>query len=141
VTDPTIAAHVSSAAGKHNGWYRGPVQVSFTCVAGSSALSAPCPGSVTISKDGAKQKVTVTVTDVDGGTATRTVTVSIDRTAPKLTVKPRTGRCLATDAISGVASCVFHHHTTKRRGVTVLHWSAKATDKAGNTTIRTGHYT
>jgi hypothetical protein len=96
---------------------------------------------VTLTKDGAKQKVTVTVADTDGGMSTRTITVSIDQTAPKLTVKPRKGKCEATDATSGVASCTFHRHRTTRHGVTILHWSAKATDKAGNTTTKTGHYT
>ncbi|HEX3897918.1 MAG TPA: InlB B-repeat-containing protein [Mycobacteriales bacterium] len=141
VTNPTIKAHISSAAGRHHGWYAGPVQISYTCTPGSTPLSASCPDPVTLTKDGAKQKVTVTVADTDGGMSTRTITVSIDQTAPKLTVKPRKGKCEATDATSGVASCTFHRHRTTRHGVTILHWSAKATDKAGNTTTKTGHYT
>jgi hypothetical protein len=149
VTNPTINAY-RSVDPNRNGWNTGPVTVTFTCMPGSSPMATPCPDPVTVSQDGAGQKVTGTVTDTDGGSASVTVTINIDREAPTLRVTgARDGKtyrhdrqlhCIASDALSGVQSCVIvqHHHT--RHGVTTVHWTAVATDKAGNKTTEHGEY-
>lgn len=148
---PHMVAHVSSAHGKRHGWYRSPVHVSFRCTAGSAALSAPCPGPVTLSASKAGQSVSVTVTGTDGGATTVTVSpINIDRVAPELSVAGahsgrgaahgRHLRCDASDTLSGIASCTIrtrrHHHD----GVTEVRWTATATDRAGNVRVEHGRY-
>jgi hypothetical protein len=152
VTDPTITAKVTSAHAKTKyGWYRSPVKITFTCTAGSSALSAACPSPVTLSGNGAAQSVTKTITASDGGTATAVVSpINIDHTTPSVTVggvksghtysKTRTLTCHASDKLSGIAHCTIHKTHTSHNGTITVHYTASAKDKAGNVTTKKGDY-
>jgi len=142
---PLILAQTSSAKPKNSrGWYRTPVRINFTCVAGTAELTEPCSGPVTLERDGAGQSVVRTVMAVDGKTARAAITgINIDRTRPTLRIRgvrkgakyrraPK-GRCVARDRLSKVASCRLKR---KRRGKRVT-YTATATDKAGNSrTVR-----
>ena len=138
--NPTITARLSSARPRSAaGWYRSPVTVSFTCTPGDAPLTGPCPTPVVLSRNGGGQIVTRTIRTTDGGIATVSVRVSIDRVAPVVHVGgvrpgleypvPPAGQCLATDALSGVASCRL---TRRVRGSTEA-YLAVAVDRAGNT--------
>lgn len=81
-TTPPIIAASPSRAPDHNGWYRSPVSVHFTCSDATSGV-ATCPADVTLSGDGASQSVSGTAIDVAGKVATATVTgINIDRAPP-----------------------------------------------------------
>jgi uncharacterized repeat protein (TIGR02543 family) len=141
VTNPTISAHESSAHPPRHGWYRNRVHITFTCTPGSSSMSGPCPDPVTLSRDGADRTVTRSINDTDGGHASVTVHVKVDRTPPAITkVHPRAGTCTATDALSGHTTCTVHTHRHRTHRITHVHWTAAATDRAGNTIHRHGHY-
>jgi hypothetical protein len=140
--DPTITATLSSAAAKSRyGWYRGPIRVSFTCVARGAALVGDCPAPVELSTDGAGQSVSRTITATDGGAATATVSgINIDQAVPQVRITGvragwryfaalPTPHCVASDALSGIASCRI---TRSVRGDLVT-LRATATDRAGNT--------
>ncbi len=147
-TNPVITARATSAHPKTRyGWYRSPVTITFTCLAGSAPLTAPCPGPVTLRRDGAAQSVTRTIHDTDGGIATVTVSpINIDRIPPVVRVTgiragatyeapgPSLITCKASDSLSGLAGhCVLK----VRRRPSRISWTATATDKAGNvTTVR-----
>jgi hypothetical protein len=147
--DPTIVAHLTSAQAKTRfGWYRSAVKVTFTCTTDGAGLVTPCPGAVNLTHAGAAQSVTRTITATDGGSATAAVHgINIDLTKPAVVVTgvrnggvyrgwaPR-ARCIATDQLSGVASCVLTQ-TVKNETVT---YKATATDKAGNVSTATGSY-
>lgn len=137
---PSIAAKATSAKPKNSrGWYRTPVKVSFTCTAGTAPLVSACPAPVTLSRDGVDQSVSRTISAADGTSGTTTLgDVDIDRTKPTVRIKgvrkgkryrkaPK-GRCVAKDRLSKVASCKLKK---KRRGKRII-YTAKATDKAGN---------
>jgi hypothetical protein len=148
--NPILRAGATSALPESSfGWYRSAVSVTFSCGGKGDNLTAPCPGKVTLRHDGAGQSVTRTIQSLDGGTATATVAdINIDRTAPLVTVlgvrpgqrrvapgtKPK---CKASDPLSGIASCTV---TTSKHGRKVR-YRVVATDRAGNQTVRTGHYT
>jgi hypothetical protein len=154
--DPRITAKVSSAHPKSRyGWYRSAVTVTFTCEAAGAPLTAPCPGPVQLSHDGAGQTLTRTITATDGGTATATVRgIDIDTTPPTVTVTGISdghtylgvappARCIARDALSGVASCRITRHTGPRRGpwqAATVYYTATATDRAGNQASVSGSY-
>ena len=108
---PTIIAEADRPANA-NGWYDGPVTVSFTC-ADAVAGVADCPDPVTLSSGGANQTASGTATDRAGNSSTATVNgINIDRTLPTVDIttapgsvlKARKGRLrgLAFDALSGV---------------------------------------
>lgn len=118
---PTILATVTAGT-LSNGWYRSEVTVSFTCADDRSGISdGDCPGSETLSTDGVEVSSTErTVTDRAGNPslASNIVTVSIDRTAPEVTITPDrepdngeaydhaiTFSATGTDAGSGLSSC------------------------------------
>jgi len=142
--DPTIAAKVSSSRPKSGaGWFRAPVKVSFTCVTNGSDLPGGCPAPVTLSGNGRSLSVTKTITASDGGSATAEVNgIRIDRNRPSVRIRgvkggrtyrraPK-GRCVARDPLSGVRSCRLKK-TRKGSRVTYV---AKATDRAGNVTVK-----
>lgn len=151
-TKPTIIGAVTSGAKGNNGWYVGPVTVTFTC---SDALSgvATCPDPVVLSANGANT-ATGTATDNAGNTATATVSgINIDQEKPTLTTagvnvqggtytlgSVPTATCTATDSFSGVASCTVTVTGGNANGVGTFTYTATATDKAGNTTTITGSY-
>lgn len=154
--NPTIVASVASAHPETRaGWYRSPVTVTFTCTQGSAPLAAPgCPGPVTLSHQGAAQSVTRSIVATDGGTASVTVSpINIDLTDPTVRVEGATDghtysyahrhrrlSCVATDRLSGIASCsVTKTHVTHQH-YRAVDYTAVARDKAGNTATMTGEY-
>lgn len=151
-TDPTITATVTSAAPRsHFGWYHTSVRVTFTCAAGSAALTTACPAPITMSTTGAAQHVTETVMDADGGIATVTVSgINIDRKAPAITIRgvrrggvylgaAPTITCRAATGPSGLTpqGCIVR---IKRAG-TRMTYTATATSAAGLTRTVRGHVT
>jgi hypothetical protein len=148
-SDPSLTASVSSAQPKsQSGWYRTPVTVTFNCDTHGAALTEPCPAAVQFAADGAAQSTTRTITAADGGVATVTVAgINLDRTPPSVTVngikngaryggKAPAAHCVARDGLSGIASCTITRHT---RG-SLTHYTAAATDKAGNSATVRGRY-
>jgi hypothetical protein len=79
---PSIVAEVSPPLTP--GWMTTPVTVSFRCEDDSGTVS--CPGSVTVTSDGAAQLVRGTAIDPAGNQATVSVAVSVDLTAPIVTL-------------------------------------------------------
>ncbi len=140
--DPAVTSSVTAPTPAANGWYRGPVRITFACTAGSAPLSDACPAPVTLG-DGMDQYVTRTVLGTDGGATTVTYgPFSIDTTAPStwlvgvptatalLTGEPNVS-CAATDATSGLADCQVRA-TSGRGSVTYV---ATAHDRAGNAAV------
>jgi hypothetical protein len=146
---PTIVATVTSRIAKTSyGWYRSPVTVSFTCTTTSAPLAAPCPSPVILASSGAAQSVTKTIVAQDGGTATAVTNgINIDRGRPSLWVEGVvSGRhytsvphvsCVGADTLSGIASCTV---AVGRASHGVVHYTATATDKAGNIKTARGVY-
>lgn len=149
VIDPTIVATVSSAHPKTPaGWYRSRVTVHYACTPGSAPLTGACPGPVTMRHNG-RHTLIRTITATDGGSATSTSHVAIDRTPPTVKIHGvHNGRtyahrrdvtCSATDGLSGVAgSCVVQYAVCTPADH--VNFVAVATDNAGNTTSKPGHY-
>ncbi|MFL6136292.1 MAG: OmpL47-type beta-barrel domain-containing protein [Frankiaceae bacterium] len=146
---PTISGAATTAADS-NGWYNGPVTVSFTCADAESSV-ASCTPDQTLTGEGANQSVTGTAKDQAGNTASATVSgINIDRTSP--TFPAYTGSttltvgqpvvepaCNATDALSGIATCVTGKSGsgfTNPNGVGDFTFAQVATDKAGNVLTR-----
>jgi hypothetical protein len=145
-TPPTITAQLSSGKPSRAGWYRTPVTVIFTCNAGSSSLATACPASVKLTSSG-RHTVTGAITTSSGVVANVAVAVKIDSTAPTIVFagakrgrgayrrEPKI-RCSAHDGLSGVASCELTKHMRKTRTGDVIIYTATATDRAGNVTVR-----
>ncbi|QNN53140.1 PxKF domain-containing protein [Nocardioides mesophilus] len=152
-TAPTITGAVTTGAKGDNGWYTGPVTVTFTCTDGLSGV-ATCPDPVVLSDNGANS-ASGTVTDQAGNTASATVSgINIDQEKPTLTaanVNVADGKftlgsvpkatCTARDEVSGIDSCTVTVTGGTANGVGTFSWTATAKDKAGNTTTITGSYT
>jgi hypothetical protein len=148
--DPTIGHTLSpSVPNGVNGWYTQDVTVDFTCADGGSGIDT-CEGDVTLG-EGEDQSATGTATDVAGRTASDTVIdIDIDKTDPLVSLvggpsgsyvfgsDPAAPTCSASDALSGLASCVV-----TGGGTTVGSHSyvATATDNAGNSATATLSYT
>ena len=151
-TSPTISAKADRAPNA-NGWYNGPVTVSFTCADALSGF-ASCPSPVTLNGDGRNQSVSGTATDKAGNSATTSLgAINIDRTPPAVTIGGVTNGAVyllhrvptptfsATDALSGLASSsatLTSPGTTSGAGKYI--YTVTATDKAGNTTVATAIY-
>lgn len=148
---PSITASTASSTPSSNGWFRTPVTVTFACT-GTLPLIVACPTPVVLGADGRDQVVTRTVTDSLGTTATATsAAVSVDATSPSVSVtgarkgatykKLRKLTCKATDALSGVASCVVAVTKKKKsKKLTIVRWTATALDRAGNPATSKGQY-
>lgn len=146
---PSIVGTVTSPLAKTSyGWYRSAVTVSFTCTTTSAPLTAPCPSPVTLPSSGAAQSVTKTILAQDGGTATAVVNgINIDMGRPQLWVEgvasghhytsAPTVSCVGEDTLSGIASCTV---AVGRASHGVVHYTATATDKAGNIKTVRGVY-
>jgi len=151
------APHISGAVTKGtkgaNGWYTGPVTVTFTCADDLSGI-ATCPDPVVLTANGTNA-ASGTATDQAGNTATAKVEgINIDQEKPTLTTanvnvqgqKYTLGAvpaatCVGNDSFSGMASCVVTVSGGNANGVGTISYTATATDKAGNTTTITGSYT
>ena len=104
------------------------------------AAHRPCPAAVRLG-EGASQSVTKTITATDGGADTASETgINIDITPPTVSiggiskkapyfVRGPKAECVATDALSGIGSCVV----TRGKPTDTQTYTAVATDKAGNT--------
>ncbi|MHA6668504.1 PxKF domain-containing protein [Homoserinimonas sp. A447] len=147
---PTIDhALLPAAPNGENGWYTTDVAVSFSCSDSGSGVDS-CVGDTTLG-EGAGQSVTGTATDWAGNTQTDTVTgINVDKTAPTVGfvggpdasyyfgADPAAPTCNASDALSGLASCLVTGGGTT---VGAHSYVATATDNAGNTNIATLGYT
>jgi hypothetical protein len=153
--DPTITATVTSAHPKTSfGWYNSPVTVSFTCTVNGAPLTVACPAPVTLTTSMGGQSVTRTINATDGGAATVVVnSLNIDRVKPHVTVHGPSSHaiyegtapalhCVATDALSGISTCTtsIAGSAPSERDMTTVHYTATATDKAGNTATVHGSY-
>jgi hypothetical protein len=150
---PTITHTTTPSTPNANGWYREDVSVDFTCEDAGSGIES-CTGDTTLTEDGADHSVTGTATDRAGNTATATASgIRIDRTAPVVDLVggpaagaehyfgnvPAAPECAASDALSGLdGDCVV---TGGGSTVGAHTYTATATDRAGNTTVRTLDYT
>ena len=139
-SQPTITAQLSSASPPTpSGWYRGDVQVHYTCTEDGSPLAEPCPGDEIITEEGADRTRSHTITAQDGGTGSVTVSVDIDRTAPTVSVTglgagpyfelpELLATCVGADALSGIESCTLGAAELPKDRTEVV---AVATDRAG----------
>ena len=149
-TAPTIGGAVTSGAMGDNGWYVGPVTVTFTCGDTLSGVAA-CPDPVILSANGTNH-VTRTVLDRAGNQASATVDgIKIDQEKPTITSVNVDGAtyllgnvpkatCNAGDSYSGLASCTVAITGGTANGVGTLTWRATARDNAGNVSTSTGTY-
>jgi len=147
--DPEISASISAQGEEVSaaGWYHTPVTVTFACTAHGAALSAGCPGPVTLGASGADQSVVRTISADDGGTATVTVSdLDIDLDPPTVTIggvqagktykKKQRPTCQGVDALSGMASCTVEQLKDGNKYLVF----ASATDRAGNVSTTTLTY-
>ena len=151
--DPRLTAALHSAHAKsHYGWFRGPVTVAFRCVTRGAALTHACPAPALMSGDGKAKPLTRTIHAVDGGAASIIVIgIKIDTVRPHVHVtgvhdgatyhgEAPTARCVARDALSGVASCRLTRHSHRAGQFKVTKFRAVAVDRAGNTAMVAGTY-
>jgi hypothetical protein len=123
--------------------------VDFICDDSGSGIQS-CAGDTTLT-EGADKSATGTATDWAGNTATSTASgIDIDKTAPQVDLvggptgdyyfgnDPAAPTCEATDALSGIASCVISGGGSS---VGEHSYTATATDKAGNEAAATLNYT
>jgi large repetitive protein len=143
-TPPTIAGAPTTSANAF-GWYKGDVTVHFAC---ADALShvAVCPNDVTLTEQGAEQKVTRAARDSADNAAQATVSpISIDRTQPDLagaaTEAPNANgwyngdvsiHWTASDALSGVDPSTAPSDVLIAGTGDDLGASASVSDRAGN---------
>ena len=148
-TAPSISAS-RSVAPNAAGWNNSAVTVSFAC---DDALSgvASCSADQTLSSEGMDQSASGMATDAAGNSASVSEgPINIDMTAPELSVagggvfyvdQDVDATCMATDALSGVASTTCGSVTgpAYQLGVGTFPLAASATDNAGN--VATGSVT
>jgi probable HAF family extracellular repeat protein len=152
-TPPTINAAATSSPNAA-GWYKTDVVVAFGCADGLSGIST-CPPNQTLTAEGtAVPSSAETALDTAGNTSapSNVVTVKIDKTLPvvSLTGGPANGSshyfgavpsaptCTASDALSGLDTCVISGFSTAVGAHTV---TATAKDKAGNQKTASATYT
>lgn len=142
--DPTISHTLTPTAPNANGWYKEDVAVGFICADGTGSGIQSCAGDTTLG-EGENQSVTGTATDWAGNTASDTVSnIDIDKTAPDVPQfvggptadyyfgsDPAAPTCESSDDLSGLASCVV---TGGGSSIGEHHYTATATDRAGNVT-------
>ena len=146
-TAPTVSI-APDRAPDANGWYRDNVVVSFTCADALSGLSAPCPGPVTVSQEGANVTLSRTIQDMAGNATVASLSLNIDKTAPTIVATMPSGDVVlnathafnlsVSDALSGVASQSCSGFSSATLGTRTA--TCTATDRAGNTTTRTSTY-
>ncbi|MET8151137.1 fibronectin type III domain-containing protein [Actinoplanes sp. NPDC049668] len=151
-TAPAVTSKVNGAKNA-DGWYTAAPSIHYTCadsVPGYSGVSVNiCPTDITVTSDGANQKITGTAWDKAGNTATDSVLVNLDRTAPVIKASVTGGDTNAdgwyttiptihftcTDTVSGLTTCPADVKvTTNGAGQKV---TGTAVDKAGNASTAT----
>jgi hypothetical protein len=151
-TKPTITGAITSGTQGTNGWYVGPVTVTFSCSDGRSGVVV-CPDPVIVTANGTNLSASGTVYDVAGNHASTTVGgIKIDQEKPTITTVNVQGgptyvlgnvpkpTCNATDSLSGPPTCVVTVSGGTANGVGTFSWTATAKDGAGNTSTMSGTY-
>lgn len=142
-TAPVITA-VPDRAPSANGWYTGPVTITWTATDNSGPVSAPAP--VTVTTDGAEQDVvSAHVCDPSGNCARGHTVVSLDQVAPSVAsaVTPPNGAgwynapvtidWLAMDPAPSSGAATDPTDTPgSTEGAGVVYTSAPSCDGAGN---------
>ncbi len=137
---PDIATSQSPAANSA-GWNNSSVVVSFDCSDAVSGI-ASCPADVAVASEGANQTVSGTAFDLAGNSASTSAAVSIDLTAPVVSVVgvvdgatyelgTYSASCSSSDALSGIAGTARLTTSGGPTGPLTLTCSG-ATDRAGN---------
>ena len=148
---PTITA--TAQPGPNDAlWNNGDVTVTFNCNDVTSGINS-CTPPVTVSTDGANQTISGTAVDRAGHNSTASVTLSVDKTAPSVSISsPANGATVSnaavtvsgsvTESLSGIASVTcngtaatlsganFSCSLTLQEGPNTI--EARATDVAGN---------
>ena len=95
---PTITATLSPAPNAA-GWNNTDVTVSFACADERSGVGF-CPDPVVVTREGAGQAVSGTAFDLAGNRTQAVVTVSLDKTAPVVTLsEPAAGQSTNADSV------------------------------------------
>lgn len=107
-TRPTITASTAPAAPNANGWFHGPVEVSFACDDTLSGVRE-CATKQVLSQDGTGQSASGTATDKAGNTRDASVTgIKIDSRAPQtvatVSCTKANGYCSGTSATVDLAA-------------------------------------
>jgi hypothetical protein len=145
-----LASPVANAAG----WNNSQVTLTPSCSDQTSGV-ASCPVPVTVSGEGGSQAVSFTATDVAGNSRSVSTSVSIDLTAPTLTLSAPAGgssvpmaayvppSCIASDLLSGLdgVCSVSVVETGTVPGAIDYTATATASDLAGNSTTRSRSFT
>jgi len=143
-TPPTIDGAPTTSANTF-GWYDGDVTVHFSCADALSRV-AVCPNDVTLTDQGADQKVTRVARDSADNTASATVDgIDIDRTQPDLVGAPAVApnangwyrddvsiQWSASDDLSGIDQSTAPADTLIAGTGDDLGASASVSDRAGN---------
>lgn len=149
--DPTVSSALNPAAPNGtNGWYTRDVEVDFSCGDEGGSGIETCTGDTTLG-EGEDRSATGTATDWAGNTSSKTVTgIDVDATPPTVALQggpaasyhfgndPAAPTCEASDALSGIASCVVTGGGTAVGSHT---YTATAVDNAGNKATATRSYT
>ncbi|GGQ73650.1 Neogenin [Couchioplanes azureus] len=143
---PVITASLVDAPSA-DGWFNSAPTVHFSCSDEGSGLTE-CPADVTVTTNGAGQKVRGTATDKAGNATSAELTVNVDLVSPEVAATvdgvkndagwyrtPPTVHYTCTDTDSAVASCPAPA-TVATEGAAVS-VPGTAADKAGNTTTST----
>jgi hypothetical protein len=153
-TQPPTISLTGMPAANANGWYNANVTLTWTC---QDSLSGPVAPTVsqTLSVEGQNRSATATCADNAGNTSSNTISgINIDKTPPttpqftgstltnggtyRLGRVPTAPSCTATDALSGLASCIVSGYSATL-GAHIV--TATATDNAGNTATAQLSYT
>lgn len=139
-TTPPVVTGTIAPAANAAGWNNSDITITWT----TDDPTATTPAPTTVTAEGASQTITSgQACDPSGNCATGTVTVSIDRTAPTVTVSRATDgtlSCTATDTLSGVAgTCTVG--TPVETAANTFTATGTAVDTAGNTGTGTLTYT
>jgi hypothetical protein len=151
-TQPSIVGATVNGTRGADGWYVGPVRVSFSCADGLSGI-AICPDDVILTANGKGQSVAREAVDFAGNTATAVVGgIDIDAEQPAISLSGiadgavytlgavPAASCTARDDVSGAAGCDVAVSGGEANGVGTFTYRAMATDRAGNTRTESGSY-
>ena len=120
-TPPQISA-TSTPTANASGWNNTDISVSFVCTDTVSGIS-DCPAPVLVVSEGADQIINGQAFDVAGNSATASHTVSIDKTAPSLSItSPLVGAVFteATMTVDGLVSDAGATPSVTVNGVSVV---------------------